>query len=85
MMWEIQFSKKADKAIAAMPVKARTRVTDAIEALAVDPFKAQHVKPMTGADSRRLRVGDYRVIFRLENDLLIVVIIDIGPRGGIYK
>jgi len=40
---------------------------------------------MSGVDTRRLRVGEYRVIFRLENDVLIIVVVDIGPRGGVYK
>lgn len=84
-MWTIRFKKDAEKALAAMPAKMRARVTNAIEGLRLDPFKAQHVKPMSGVDTRRLRVGEYRVVFRLENDELIIVVIDIGPRGGIYK
>ena len=84
-MWTIRFKKAAEKALAAMPVKTRMRVLNAIELLAADPFKAQHVKPMSGVDTRRLRVGEYRVVFSLQNEELIIVVIDIGPRGGVYK
>lgn len=44
--------------------------------------QANNVKPLVGMDAKRLRVGDFRVIFTETNDTIIVL--DIGPRGGIY-
>jgi len=84
-VWAIKFRKAAEKALAALPGKTRARVTDAVEGLRADPYKAQHVKPMSGVDTRRLRVGGYIVIFRIENGVLIIVVVDIGPRGAVYK
>jgi len=44
------------------------------------------IKQMKGeAGHFRLRVGDYRLIYRVEHDVLTVVIMDAGNRGQIYK
>jgi mRNA interferase RelE/StbE len=45
--------------------------------------QANHVVALTGSDYLRLRVGDFRIIFAETNDTITVI--DIGPRGGIYK
>ena len=62
----------------------RTRITRAINLLAIDPYAASNVKALKGSDDLRLRVGRYRVVYRLENQELIVVVVDVGARGGIY-
>ena len=46
------------------------------------PSQANDVKPLVGIDAKRLRVGDFRVIFTETSDT--ITILDIGPRGGIY-
>lgn len=83
-MWTVEFERKADRALADMHPQMRRRVSDAIERLALDPFAMPNVKALSGSDQLRLRVGGYRVVYRLEGKLLIVVVIDVGPRGGIY-
>lgn len=45
--------------------------------------QTNNVKPLVGVDAKRLRVGDFRVIFTETAD--IITILDIGPRGGIYE
>jgi mRNA interferase RelE/StbE len=45
--------------------------------------QANNVKSLVGVDAKRLRVGDYRVIFTETNDT--ITILDVGPRGGIYQ
>jgi mRNA interferase RelE/StbE len=45
--------------------------------------QANNVKPLVGVEAKRLRVGDYRVIFTETTDTITVL--DIGPRGGIYE
>jgi mRNA interferase RelE/StbE len=44
--------------------------------------QANNVKLLVGVDAKRLRVGDFRVIFSETSDT--ITILDIGPRGGIY-
>jgi mRNA interferase RelE/StbE len=45
--------------------------------------QANNVKSLTGVGAKRLRVGDFRVIFTETSDT--ITILDIGPRGGIYE
>ena len=45
--------------------------------------QANNVKPLVGVDAKRLRIGDFRVIFTETNDT--ITILDVGPRGGIYE
>jgi mRNA interferase RelE/StbE len=45
--------------------------------------QANNVKPLVGVDAKRLRVGDFRIIFTETGDT--ITILDIGPRGGIYE
>ena len=45
------------------------------------------IKQMQGvsAETYRLRLGKYRAIYRLYNDVLVIFVLDIGSRGDIYK
>ncbi len=45
--------------------------------------QANNVRSLAGVDAKRLRVGDFRVIFTETADTIAVL--DIGPRGGIYE
>ncbi len=85
---EIVYKKKAVKAIEGMPKATKQRIKSAIEGLTLTQPKG-NIKPMQGyKDGRfRLRVGDYRIIYRYDTDgkLQILVIMDIGSRGDIYK
>jgi mRNA interferase RelE/StbE len=45
--------------------------------------QANNVTPLVGVDAKRLRIGDFRVIFTETNDTITVL--DIGPRGNIYE
>ena len=45
--------------------------------------QANNVRSLVGMDAKRLRVGDFRVIFTETNDTITVL--DVGPRGGIYE
>jgi mRNA interferase RelE/StbE len=60
-----------------------SRIIDKIEDYAKDPASLANMVITMSTGHRRLRVGDFRVIFRENADQL--EILDIGPRGGIYN
>jgi mRNA interferase RelE/StbE len=60
-----------------------SRIIDKIEDYAKDPESLANMVITMSTGHRRLRVGDFRVIFRENADEL--EILDIGPRGGIYN
>ena len=53
--------------------------------LACDPFGAPNVKKLVGEPGYRLRVGSWRVIYDVESGRLVIQIVKIGSRGGVYK
>lgn len=75
----IEYKKKAIKYINSADSTTKKRLKDAIEKI---PFG--DIKKLTGLENEyRLRVGDLRVLFTVEND--IITVNEIEPRGQIYK
>ena len=82
MMYQIIIKKNAKKFIDSLPMNERRRVVAAIERLP----DGEDIKRLKGHDNfLRLRVGDYRIIYTVDNGELIVYVIDAGNRGQIYN
>ena len=82
MPYEIKFEKKAFKFINKQPPKQKERILRAIYQL---PDRGD-IKAMAGsANYYRLRVGDYRVIYILDNGILLITVVDVGNRGDVYN
>lgn len=78
----VTYKPAAVKALRRMPANTARRIVGKIEAYAVDPESQQNnIKALKGVDAVRLRIGDWRVIM---HDGVVLDILDIGPRGGIY-
>ena len=67
-----------------MPRNVRELVMNKIEGLARDPFGAANVKQLVGQPGWRLRVGDWRVIYDVQQKRLVVRVLRVAPRGGVY-
>lgn len=83
MKYTIVLEKPAEKFILRLAKPEKERVLRAIDKL---PYEGD-VKQLKGRHRGkfRLRVGDYRVIYTVDNGRLVVCIIDAGNRGDIYK
>ncbi len=82
MKYKIVIEKRAVKFIKKQPVNQQKRILEAINKL---PEKGD-IKQLKGYNEYfRLRIGDYRIIYRVENDILTVIVTDAGNRGQIYK
>ena len=82
MQYEIIIDKPAQKFILKQPQQQQIRLLSAIKRL---PNEGDR-KTMKGYPGYfRLRVGDYRVIYTVENDKLIVRVVNVGNRGDVYK
>jgi len=82
--YNVKILKRARKALNALPVQFQERVTEAISGLATDPRPPGCLR-MSGVNSWRIRVGDYRVIYDIEDAVLTVLVIDLGHRREIYR
>ncbi len=85
-MYEIVISKSAAKDLRKLPSNWQKRILDKIKLLAENPYaRNNNVKRLAGTDSYRLRIGDYRVIYQVDDDTIIITVLNIGPRGGVYQ
>lgn len=81
-MYQIIIKKKAKKFIDKLPLNEKKRVVSAIEQLP----NGEDIKKLQGHDELlRLRIGEYRIIYTIDNGKLIVCVVDAGNRGEIYK
>lgn len=84
----VRFTKKAQKYYDNMPKSYQDKIMDGIKGLTKNPPEGD-IKNLSGYDdgTKRLRVGKYRVIYKYLNDNIVEVllILDIGSRGDIYK
>ena len=84
-MHSIEFTREAIKVLGKMPRNVRELVMQKIEGLARDPFSAANVKKLVGQPGYRLRVGDWRVVYDVDSERLVVRVLRIGARGGVYE
>ncbi len=69
-----------------MPRKIAGRMVSELERIAVSPMNySGDWKKLTGSAYWRLRVGRYRAICDLRDDELVLLVINAGPRGDVYK
>jgi len=85
MTYRVEVKRNARKSLLGLPQAYRIRIGEAIDALASDPRKPG-TRKLAGSDCLyRLRVGDYRVIYEVQDDCLIIVVIKIGHRREVYR
>ena len=82
-MYEIEFSKTAEKQFYKLHKDVQIRIISALERIRLRPYA--HVKKLVASPYFSLRVGDYRVIIDIKKDILIIIVIKIGHRKEIYK
>lgn len=83
-MKRIAYTKEALKALRRVPANTTRTIRAKIEQYAANPSSlANNVKKLRGRPGYRLRIGDWRVIF--DEDANVLSILNVGPRGGIYE
>lgn len=83
--YRVNISRRVSKAVERFPAADFERVTAAILALARDP-RPRGSKKMQGREGEwRIRMGDYRVVYRVDDDALEVNVVAAGHRGSVYR
>ncbi|MCP4363607.1 MAG: type II toxin-antitoxin system RelE/ParE family toxin [Chloroflexi bacterium] len=79
-MYKIVFTKRADKTLRKMPREMAKRIREKLDQIAIAPY-AQHnnVTKLQNRPGYRLRVGDWRVIYEIEDGKLIILVLKIAP------
>jgi mRNA interferase RelE/StbE len=78
-------SPSAQRQIRKLPQRQRDRVNARLLELERDP-RPQGVKKLSGEKNvYRIRIGDYRALYSIEDEILFVLVIEVGHRRDIYK
>ena len=72
-------------AIMDLPRRMQERVLDAIEDLEQNPRPSGVTKMRGEADTYRVRSGDYRILYTIEDDVLRVLVVKVGHRSDVYR
>jgi mRNA interferase RelE/StbE len=85
-MHQLRYRKTALKALMKLPADARQRIQEALRQLVedVDMVKLD-IKALQGREGFRLRVGKWRVLYHKDDNAMIILVVDTGSRGDIYK
>lgn len=85
MIYKVEFSNSATKQFNKLSPQLQYRIQNKIDELVIEP-RPNGVKKLQGDDnSYRIRVGDYRVIYQIEDDVLLVTVIKVKHRNEVYK
>jgi mRNA interferase RelE/StbE len=85
MSYDVQILPKVIRQIKALAVEVRQDITLMIQSLANEP-RPIGVKKLSGEkDIYRVRVGNYRVLYRIVDKVLVVVVVSVGHRREVYR
>jgi mRNA interferase RelE/StbE len=82
--YRIELRPAAVKSLRAIHPQDRPRIQGAIALLGQNP-RPPGARALKGRPGFRIRVGDYRILYTIQDDVLLVVVVAIGHRGGVYS
>jgi mRNA interferase RelE/StbE len=82
--WRVLVSRRAERVLRRLPRDVLERISSAIDGLATDSHPAGSLK-LSGYDLYRIRVGAWRIIYAVQDDELVVLILTVAPRGEAYR
>ena len=85
MRYSIEFTTSALREFKALERAMQRRIGSKISELGVNPCPPGAKKLQGEADHFRMRIGDYRVIYRLDGKRVVIVVIRIGHRKDVYR
>jgi mRNA interferase RelE/StbE len=86
MAYSIVFTRQAVRILQKMPHDIALGIRQRLDQIAVDPFAQQPgVTKLQNRDGYRLRVGDWRVIYDIQKEKLVILVLKIAPRGEVYR
>lgn len=84
MSYEVRISSRTEKQLTRLPDRVYERVLGAILALEEEP-RPRNSRKMSGRQGYRLRIGDYRAIYEVDDEERIVTVVRVGHRRDVYR
>lgn len=85
MPYAISYVPSAAKAIRKLDRPIACRLLNAIESLASDPHPAGCLQLKGGNGEFRIRVGDYRIVYDIQDDELVILVLKVGHRREVFR
>ncbi len=82
--FRLVFKQSVTKDLRGIPKKDVSRLLKCFEALAEDP-RGKGCEKLSGQEKYRLRQGSYRIVYEIQDDVLVVIVIKVGHRRDVYK
>lgn len=84
MNYKIEFTKGALKQIKKLPEDIKQRIDVKIQELGIEP-RPNGVKKLQDDDLYRIRVSDYRIVYQIYDDVLLVSVVKVKHRREVYR
>ena len=86
MKYKVQIAESAAKALEKIPKRDKDKIVEKIEYLGLDPRPNGYVKLQgSKVTMYRIRYGDYRIVYTVKDEILLVLVLEIGNRKEIYR
>jgi mRNA interferase RelE/StbE len=85
LKYRIEFKRSAAKVLKKIPKPDRRRIRDRIDSLTENLPNPDKTKMKGDNPFHRIRVGDYRIIYEIHEDILVILVIKIGHRKEVYR
>lgn len=88
MIWRVVFTPKAERDLKRLPISEEQRIKDELTALAEEAYPRLHIKKLKGHQSIPIysyRIGRFRIILTIEDDVMVIFVIEIGDRSTVYR
>lgn len=85
MSYEVSLAPAAARQLRKSDPQVRRRVQAAIDLLADEPRPPRATRLVGGAGEWRVRTGDYRIVYEIKDDRLLVLVLSVGHRREIYR
>jgi mRNA interferase RelE/StbE len=82
--YRVVFRKSVAKDLRRVPNRDLQRILAAIESLAEEP-RPSGIEKLSGEEKYRVRQGNYRIIYEINDDEIVVVVVKIGHRKDVYR
>jgi mRNA interferase RelE/StbE len=84
LTYALFIERRAQRSLSRIAAQDRERISTAIRRLADEP-RRHGVKKLSGRDAWRIRVGDYRVLYEIHDDRLLILVVNVGHRRETYR
>ena len=85
MTFDVRLAPAAERQLRKLDPPGRRRVQAAIDLLAVDPRPPAARQLVGGAGEWRVRTGDFRIIYEIQDQQLLVLVVKVGHRRDVYE